>query len=266
MWKFLESLTPAFRHAKAQGELISCINKALDDGRIDAAAHGVKMLVAGYNDLPTTVQTVIGIVDRVEAGIEFHEHPASGVLKDRLSMAYEFERAAQARFDNSGFGKWLNETFSDPRATPPTPVDRMMNAVLRSVHDLAVNNLRDAGIVPVAEKLLHRVVQSDPERALYTAEYLAKEASPHWLGFVVPEDMAFTERYRATQPLKRMAVGELFAIADTAAAKGDLKTAFQAAAAVEKVTWDAPEWKETHEAAVAKRAEMNGRWFSTMHF
>src|SRR6185503_16699675 len=89
MWKFLESLTPSFRHAKAQGELITCINRALDEGRIDAAAHGVKMLVAGYNDLPTTVPTVIGIVDRVEAGIEFHEHPKDGVLQDKLSVAYE---------------------------------------------------------------------------------------------------------------------------------------------------------------------------------
>ncbi len=256
MWKFLESLTPAFRHAKAQGELITCINRALDEGRIDAAAHGVKMLVAGYNDLPTTVQTntviIAGIVDRVEAGIEFHEHPASGILKDRVSVAYEFERAAQARFDNSGFGKWLIEVFSDPRATPPTPVDRMMNAVLRSVHNLAFSDMRDPHIVPVAEKLLHRVVQSDPERALYTAEYIAKEASPHWLGFTIPEDMAFTERYKATQPLKRMAVGALFDIADTAAAKGDLKTAFQAASAAEKVTWTRRNGKKRISGAVEK--------------
>jgi hypothetical protein len=265
MWSFLQSLSPAFRRAKAQGELIEAIHKTLDDGRVDVAAHGVGVLIREYHRMPSTVPAVIEIVDRVDMGITYKEHPEAGVYKDKLSLGYESAREAQRRFDNSGFGKWLNETFGDADYKP-TYHDIMLNAVCHGVHGIVMNHERDQSIVPTVEKLLHRVIQSDPERALSTAEYIADLASPHWLGFRVPEDITFTGHYKAKQPLKKVAVQELLHISDEAHARKNLKLAFMAAASAEKFTYPTPDWKDIHETAVAKRAEMAGKWFSGMGY
>lgn len=265
MWSFLQSLSPAFRRAKAQGELISAIRKTLDDGRVDVAAHGVGRLIREYHRMPSTVPAVIEIVDRVDMGVSYKEHPEPGVYTDKLSLGYEAARESQRRFDSSGFGKWLNDTFGDPDYKP-TPHDTLLNAVCRGVHDIVTDHERDQSIVPTVQQLLHRVTQSDPERALYTAEYIADLASPHWMGFRVPEDITFTGHYKAKQPLKKAAVEELLHIADEAHARKNLRLAFMAAAAAEKVTYPTPEWKDIHQAAVDKRAEMGSKWFSTMGY
>ncbi len=265
MWSFLQSLSPAFRRAKAQGQLIESIHMTLVDGRVDDAENGVGVLIREYHSMPSKFPSVIEIVDRVDMGVAYKEHPEPGVHTDKLSLGYEAAREAQRKFDNSGFGKWLNETFGDPDYKP-TPHDTMLNAVCHGVHDIVFNNERDPSIAPTVEKLLQRVIQSDPERALGTAEYIADLASPHWFGFRVPEDVTFTDHYKAKQPLKKVAVQELLHIADEAHARKNLKLAFMAAAAAEKVTYPTPDWKEIHETAVAKRAEMAGKWFSGMGY